>query len=66
MAEEALAENGDLPLVFSGGVMSNSILKEHLSRRFSCSFGTPEFSADNAAGTAILGSLLWRRERGEG
>ncbi len=52
MAEEALAESPGLPLVFSGGVMSNSILREDLSRRFRCAFASPEFSADNAAGVA--------------
>ncbi len=66
MAEEALRESGELPLVFSGGVMSNSILRAELAQRFSCSFASPEFSADNAAGVAILGSILWSRERGEG
>lgn len=67
MAEDALGEEPGLPLVFSGGVMSNSILRQELSRRFSCSFAAPEFSADNAAGTAIIGSILYRRGReGEG
>ena len=65
MAEEALAEEGPLPLVFSGGVMANSILREELSRSFSCSFAAPEFSADNAAGAALIGSVLLSRERGE-
>lgn len=62
MAEDALAE-GELPLVFSGGVMSNSILRERLSERFCCSFATPEFSADNAAGVALIGSLLYHRAK---
>lgn len=64
MAEDALAEDGERPLVFSGGVMSNRYLQEVLSRRFDCWFGGTEFSADNAAGVAILGSVLYRRERG--
>ena len=57
--------DGRPPLVFSGGVMANSILREELSRRFSCSFAAPEFSADNAAGAALIGSVLLSRERGE-
>ncbi len=66
MAAEALEEQGDLPLVFSGGVMSNSILREDLSRRFRCAFASPELSADNAAGVALIGSLLYARKKGEG
>lgn len=52
-----------LPVVFSGGVMSNSILQSAL--RAHCEslgresyFATPEFSSDNAAGVAILASLV--------
>ena len=65
MAEDALAGRGELPLVFSGGVMSNSILRETLARRFRCVFATPELSADNAAGVALIGGLLYQRERGD-
>ncbi len=50
-------------MVFSGGVMSNSILRQELEGRFACSFASPEFSADNAAGTAIIGSILHHRGR---
>jgi N6-L-threonylcarbamoyladenine synthase len=57
-------EHGDLPIVFAGGVMSNSILRERLSKKFGAYFAAPEFSTDNAAGTAILaawkhGEALW-------
>lgn len=51
-----------LPVVFSGGVMSDIILQEQL-RHFCLSTGReavftkPEFSSDNAAGVAILASL---------
>lgn len=65
MAEDALAAEGALPLVFSGGVMSNGLLRDALSRRFDCRFAGREFSADNAAGAAIIGGVLYRRERGE-
>ena len=66
MAEEALAEKGKLPLVFSGGVMANSVLRGTLAQRFDCAFATPELSSDNAAGVALIGSLLYQRERGKG
>lgn len=64
MAEEAAEEAGEQPIVFSGGVMSNGLLRERLSKRFDCCFGQREFSSDNAAGVAVLGSILYRRERG--
>lgn len=54
MCEALLLELGDLPVVFSGGVSSNSILRERLSGRFGAVFAAPEFSADNAAGIAVL------------
>ena len=57
MTEFALSEYGRLPLVFAGGVMSNSIIREKIQSRFGASFAQPEFSCDNAAGVAILASL---------
>ena len=57
MTEYALENYGNLPLVFAGGVMSNSIIKEKLQRRFGASFAEPEFSCDNAAGVALLAAL---------
>lgn len=48
---------GELPIVFSGGVMSNKIIREELTSKLGASFAQPEFSADNAAGIAILASL---------
>lgn len=54
MTESAIQTYGKLPLVFAGGVMSNSIMSETLSRRFNGLFASPALSSDNAAGTAIL------------
>lgn len=54
MTEYALNEYGNLPLVFAGGVMSNSIIREKIQSRFGASFAHPDFSCDNAAGVAIL------------
>ena len=54
MTEYALEKHGDLPLVFAGGVMSNSIIRSKIQSRFGANFAYPEFSCDNAAGTAIL------------
>ena len=43
-----------LPVVFSGGVMSNGIIKNNFEKKLGAYFAKPEFSADNASGTAFL------------
>ncbi len=45
---------GETEVLFAGGVMSNSIIKSHLSKRFKASFAEPAMSADNAVGIAAL------------
>lgn len=62
MCSALLLEHGDLPVVFSGGVCSDSILRDRLSGRFGALFAAPEFSADNAAGPAILAYTARRTE----
>lgn len=57
LTENIVASYGNLPLVYSGGVMSNSYMKERLQSRFGGIFASPEFSADNAAGVAIMAYL---------
>lgn len=42
------------PIVYAGGVMSNRYLQSVLSRRADTYFAEPAFSADNAAGIALL------------
>lgn len=43
-----------LPIVYAGGVMSNRYLQSRLSERENTYFAEPQFSADNAAGIALL------------
>lgn len=57
MTELLLAEYGDLPLVFAGGVMSNSLIREQITKKYNALFAEPAFSADNAAGIAIQAFL---------
>ena len=59
MCTELLGEYGNLPVLFAGGVMSNSIVKKALTEKFGAYFAEPVFSADNAAGAAVLAA---RRE----
>ncbi|MBQ8342437.1 MAG: peptidase M22 [Clostridia bacterium] len=49
-------QNGSLPILFAGGVMSNRIIAEGLCQRLGNDvyFAEPAFSADNAAGIALL------------
>lgn len=48
---------GELPMVFAGGVMSNHIIRAALTEKYGAVFAEPIFSADNAAGIAVLASL---------
>ena len=54
--EEALRQYPGLPVVFSGGVASNRMLREEC-RKFRPVFAEPRFSTDNAMGAAVL---AWR------
>lgn len=55
MAEHLRKEKGNIPIVFAGGVMSNRIIAKALSARLpDIYFAEPQFSADNAAGIALL------------
>ncbi|MBQ8850607.1 MAG: peptidase M22 [Clostridia bacterium] len=54
MGEDMEERFGRTPVLFAGGVMSNKLMRERLSARFDACYAEPEFSADNAAGIAIL------------
>ncbi|MFI3206197.1 MAG: peptidase M22 [Clostridia bacterium] len=43
-----------LPIVFSGGVASNSLIQKRFKEKYKAYFASPEFSCDNAAGIAVL------------
>lgn len=54
MLSQILQEYGDLPVLFSGGVSSNSLMQKYFKEKYNAIFSTPQFSADNAVGTAYL------------
>lgn len=54
MSEALRQKYGALPIVYAGGVMSNSIIQNMLSARKDTYFAKPAFSADNAAGISLL------------
>ncbi len=45
---------GDLPVLYAGGVMSNTVIRSRLSALKDAYFASVELSSDNAAGTALL------------
>lgn len=61
MCDKLLSEYGSLPIVFAGGVMSDRIIREGLEKKYDSWFAEPEYSTDNACGTAFLCSLRHRK-----
>ena len=64
ITKNIINEYGAMPLVFSGGVMSCKSIKEYFEGRYGAYFASPEFSADNAAGIALLGELEYNKDGG--
>ena len=54
MCGNILKKYGDLPVLFAGGVMSDSIMRNSLAKKYDCLFASAELSSDNACGTAVL------------
>ncbi|MBQ9532071.1 MAG: peptidase M22 [Eubacterium sp.] len=57
MLDIIIEKYGDLPIVFSGGVSSNSLLRKTVLNKYDAYFAEPEFSLDNAAGLALYAKL---------
>lgn len=62
MAGNARELRGNLPVIWAGGVMSNSIIRSRLSDLENVYFTEPQFSADNAVGVALLCRKSYLRE----
>lgn len=62
MCVNIMSEFGEMPILFAGGVMSNSIIRNDLESKFNCIFALPEFSTDNACGTAVLAAKKYLEE----
>lgn len=54
MLKALFQQYGQLPVLFAGGVMSNSIIRCSFQRDYGALFAEPAFSSDNAAGIALL------------
>lgn len=57
MCSRLLEQYGRLPMVFAGGVMSNSILREYFTSQYGAMFAEPSFSTDNAVGIGVLTAI---------
>lgn len=57
MCHRLLEQYGKLPMVFAGGVMSNSVLQEYFSKQYGAVFAEPQFSSDNAGGIGVLTAI---------
>lgn len=65
ITENILNEYGNMPLLFSGGVMSCSIIRKYFENKYGAYFAEPQFSSDNAAGIALLAEREYLSERSE-
>lgn len=64
MTGKLIEQYGDIPVVFAGGVMSNSIIRKNITEALKCDFSKPEFSTDNACGVAVLGYVKDKMKNG--
>ncbi len=57
VTREAFLKYGEYPVVYAGGVMSNSLISNEIPKEINCIFAKPEYSRDNAAGIAVLAAI---------
>lgn len=57
MTEQAVKNESNKTVLFAGGVMANSIIREAVSSCCDAVFASPEYSSDNGAGAAILAAM---------
>ena len=61
VTKAALRQYPGLPVICTGGVASNSLLRQRLTGAI---FGQGQYSTDNAMGIAVLTMRRWQREQG--
>lgn len=55
MSRDLLAKYGDIPVLYAGGVMADAFIRQNVTAAIPRAyFAAPAFSADNAAGIALL------------
>ena len=60
---QALEHYPGLPVLFSGGVASNTLIREEMTRTCEAVFAPPRYSTDNAMGVAVLTYREWKGAR---
>ena len=60
--KQALERYPGLPVLCAGGVASNALLRQRMTRACEAVFAPPRFSTDNAMGVAVL---TWRQHQEE-
>ncbi len=65
MTQQALKHFPEIPVLYAGGVMADQYIQNRLKQQIysEIAFAEPEFSCDNAAGTAIYAALHGCSER---
>lgn len=59
ITNRVIKNHGEIHIIYSGGVMSNVIIKNKITEKYKNTFfAEPEFSCDNAAGMAIYAFLM--------
>ena len=61
--EQARGQYPGLPVLCSGGVASNGLLRSCMKESCGALFAQPQFSTDNAMGIAILAHRAWEAEQ---
>ncbi len=54
MTENIMQEYPELPILYAGGVAACGRMKTVFEKKYNCAFALPQYSGDNAAGTALL------------
>ncbi len=54
MTENIIVKYPSLPVLYAGGVMACKRIRDVLKNKYDCCFAEPEYSGDNAVGTALL------------
>lgn len=62
MTCRVIEKHGEKPILYAGGVMSNTIIRKRLSKKYGGYFANPYFSSDNASGVAIIGAIKAGKE----
>lgn len=52
---------GNIPIMFVGGVMSNTLIRNQITKKYNAYFAEPDLSCDNACGIAIYAYLKDRK-----